>query len=148
MSRFPQMRLRRLRRTEAQAREIQPELVQARNYQRQNAAVSVFVDADHSGLEMLRLVTEQMPEGVSLSQFVFRKRQRVTVRGLAATKTDATQFLANLEGSGRFQEVKTSYIRDHTSRTSETAQQFEFVCGFETPETARTPTRPVRIPRS
>lgn len=142
------MRQNRLVALDTRIREIQPQLLLARKFQQQNGVVGGFVAVGDSGLEMLRLVSEKMPDGVSLTQYTFRKNQRVTVRGLAVTKKDATDFLANLEAAGRFPEVRTTFIRDRPSRGApggaEMAQEFEFVCGSEVEAAGAGATRPVR----
>ena len=92
---------------QAEIRRLQPEYRQAREMHSEMTAMRRQMDTKYSALEVLREVSVRLPESLKLSAFIFRKDQKVTLRGQSQTPAAALEFIGQLEKCDLFGEVKT-----------------------------------------
>ncbi|MCX7817886.1 MAG: PilN domain-containing protein [Kiritimatiellae bacterium] len=94
-----------------------------------------YGDRTRSALEILRQISADLPPGLTLTSFSFRKGRSVNLRGEAEAVNAVYDFFAALERSGLFREVKPEGV---TSRPSAGRAKSEFrvtavLPGEETP---------------
>lgn len=82
-----------------------------------------YGDRSRSALEILRQISEDLPPGLTLTSFAFRKGRNVSLRGEAEAVNAIYDFFAALERSGIFREVKPEGV---TSRPSAGRSKSEF----------------------
>ncbi|NLB65859.1 MAG: pilus assembly protein PilM [Lentisphaerae bacterium] len=71
---------------------------------------SLYADRTYSALESLRVLSENMPEGMDLSSFVYRKGSTLTLRGESDSSERVYGFIKTLEDVGYFPEVKIESV--------------------------------------
>ncbi len=82
-----------------------------------------YGDRTRSALEILRQISADLPPGLTLTSFSFRKGRNVSLRGEAEAVNAIYDFFAALERSGMFVEVKPEGV---TSRPSAGRAKSEF----------------------
>jgi type II secretory pathway component PulL len=86
---------------------LQPEFRRARDTHNEMMAMQRQLDTKYSALEVLREVSGQLADPVKLSAFVFKKDQKVTLRGQAQTAGAALEYVDRLQKCELFAGVKT-----------------------------------------
>ena len=112
----------RLTRLEAAVKRQEQPAEQVRKLQAKIRAFEGYMDRERSALECLREVSLQLPEGVSLSSFIFRKNE-VSLKGEADTPEPIYAFMQKLQTSPLFYEVKPEGV---TSRQIGAARRSQF----------------------
>ncbi len=69
-----------------------------------------YADRTHSALEILREIAENMPDGVEMTSFSYRKAGQVNIRGEAVRVEPIYDFLGELEQSPLFIEARSEGI--------------------------------------
>ncbi len=69
-------------------------------------ALEDYGDRSRSGLELLRQISADLPDGLTLSSFSFRKGKTLSLRGEATAVNSIYDFFAAMEKSGLYVEVK------------------------------------------
>lgn len=92
-------------------RTMQPAFKDAREMQKTLLGMQKRLDRKATGLEVLREVTELLPENVKLMGFRFKKDLEVRLDAQAQTATLATDFIGQLEKSTMFSQVKLGLMR-------------------------------------
>lgn len=82
-----------------------------------------YGDRSRSALELLRQISADLPPGLTLTSFAFRKGRSLSLRGEADAVNAIYDFFAALERSGLFREVKPEGV---TSRPSAGRAKSEF----------------------
>jgi Tfp pilus assembly protein PilN len=103
---------------------LKPSYDAARALNSELAMMRRQLDTKYSALESLREVSVQMPQGVKLNTFVFKKDNSVTLRGQAPTSATAVDFISRLEHSDLFSNVKTITVRTEPSGLT----RFDVLC--------------------
>jgi len=96
-----------LRDVQAAVARLQPEYRRARDMHSEMVAMQRQLDTKYSALEVLREVSLRLPDAVKLTGFVFKKDQKVTLRGQAQTAGAALEYVGQLDKCELFGEVKT-----------------------------------------
>jgi Tfp pilus assembly protein PilN len=69
-----------------------------------------YADRSHSALESLRIISESLPQGVDLTQFIYRKGRALSLRGIADIPDDVYSFIKTLQETRHFPEVNSEGI--------------------------------------
>jgi hypothetical protein len=93
------------RNVEKEVKNLQPQFAEARQTQGLLISMRNQLDTKFSALEVLREITVRVPEGVRLSEFVFKKDQTVSLKGQAPTAAIAIDFQSRLEQSEFFSKI-------------------------------------------
>jgi Tfp pilus assembly protein PilN len=91
-------------------------------------AMQAQLDTKYSGLEVLRTISDLLPESVKLTGFNFKKEQNVSLRGQATSAMMANDFISRLEKSALFSNVKTVSVRTEGNLT-----KFEIIGTLRSP---------------
>lgn len=94
------------------------------------------LDTKYSVLEVLRTISELMPDSVKLTGLNFKKEQNVSLRGQTPSAVMANDFIGRLEKNALFASVKTVSVRTEGNLT-----KFEVVCSLKSAATAAPATR-------
>jgi Tfp pilus assembly protein PilN len=107
-----------LARMERRAAELEAPTAAIRAVQKRVRALEQYADRSHSALECLREVSALLPDGVDLMSFNYRKGESINLRGEAdsAQTTPILDFLAALEGSGVFEDVRDQQVQTRSAR--------------------------------
>jgi len=93
-------------RVERELRRLQPQYVSALDLHKMQLAMEQQLDTKHSALEVLREVSQLMPDNVKLNGFSFQKKDdKVTLHGQAQAAGFANDFIGHLEKSELFTKV-------------------------------------------
>ena len=92
-------------RVEGDLRRLQPQYTSAQELRKTLTAMQKRLDTQHSALEVLREVSQLMPDNVKLNGFSFKKDDKVTLRGQAQAAGFANDFIGRLEKSEMFTKV-------------------------------------------
>jgi len=76
-----------------------------------------YADRSHSALECLRIISESLPQGVDLTQFIYRKGNALSLRGIANLPDYAYTFISTLQEMKHFPEVSSEGITTKDSRS-------------------------------
>ncbi len=82
-----------------------------------------YADRTYSSLECLREISELLPAGVEITSITYNKASQVNLRGEADSDGPVNDFIAQLEKSALFTEVKTEGIST-AQRGGRTRSQF------------------------
>lgn len=101
----------RLNGLQAEAQRLQPAFREARELQKTLMALERQLDTKYSVLEVLREISVQLPDGVKLNGFTFKKDDTVVLRAQAQSAVIATDFISRLEKSELFSRVTPGQLR-------------------------------------
>lgn len=92
-------------RVEGELRQLHAQYESAQDLRKTLTAMQKRLDTQHSALEVLREVSQLMPDNVKLNGFSFKKDDKVTLRGQAQAAGFANDFIGRLEKSEMFTKV-------------------------------------------
>jgi Tfp pilus assembly protein PilN len=95
--------------------------------------------SDHSDgmLEVLKVVSDCLPEGTTLTSFTYKRGESVKISGEAAAENSVYDYKDELSKSGMFPKIELTgptAVRDRLDRTR-TVQKFDITASFEEEET-------------
>jgi hypothetical protein len=95
--------------------------------------------SDHSDgmLEVLKVVSDCLPEGTTLTSFTYKRGESVKISGEAAAENNVYDYKDELSKSGMFPKIELTgptAVRDRLDRTR-TVQKFDITASFEEEET-------------
>lgn len=100
-----------LRQVQGAIQKWQPSFLKARELSRTLATMQKQLDTKYSVLEVLREVTQLLPENVKFNGFSFKKDETVVLRGQAQSAALATDYISRLERSEMFSKVVPGNMR-------------------------------------
>jgi len=109
----------RMDRLRAQVEAVEGPAKEVRRLRAKVAEFTQYANRSHSSLECLRIVSENLPQGVDLTSFIYRKGDKLTLRGNADVPASIYAFINALEETKRFprivsdQSISTSKGRSH-----------------------------------
>jgi Tfp pilus assembly protein PilN len=83
---------------------------EVRVLQSRTKALEDYGDRSRSALELLRQISTDLPEGLTLSTLSFRKSKSVSLRGEAAAVNAVYDFFASMEKSGLYTTVNPEAV--------------------------------------
>ncbi len=119
-----------LNRAKAEAAKLAGPAKEVEQIKEQVAALQKYSDRQSSGLECLREVSAQLPDGVDLTSFSYRKYREVGLRGEADNSDPIYEFIARLEKSTMFTNVAPEGVTDE-NRGGRRRSQFRLTCGLK-----------------
>jgi len=99
-----------LARLEADVRALEEPALEVRALKGKLVELSQYADRTTSPLECLRVVAENLPEGIEMNSFVYAKGQDLKIRGEARTAQRVYDFVTALEETGMFPEVRNDGV--------------------------------------
>ncbi|MCG3149248.1 MAG: hypothetical protein PCFJNLEI_02708 [Verrucomicrobiae bacterium] len=96
---------------QAEIRKLEPRFTKARELSRTLGALQRQLDTKYSVLEVLREVSQLLPENVKMNGFSFKKDETVVIRAQAQSAGFATDFISRLEHSAMFTKVTPGNMR-------------------------------------
>ena len=94
-----------IRRVERELSQLQSQFTNAQELHKTLLAMQQRLDRERSALEVLREVSQLMPENVKLTGFTFKRDDKVTLRGQAQAAGFANEYIGRLEKSELFAKV-------------------------------------------
>lgn len=107
----------RVARVKSETAQLRPQYTAARQLHSTLVAMQLQLDDKYSALEVLREVSQLMPESLKLTGFTFKKDQTVTLRGQTPAAGTANEFIGRLERCAMFGAVKTVSVRTEGNLT-------------------------------
>jgi len=101
----------RVKKAMVEVQELQPQYQAARQLHSELTALRRQLSTQSSALEVLRVISELMPDKLKLSSFKFRKDQSVTISGQSEASSAAYEFISRLEECMLFSAVETKSVR-------------------------------------
>ena len=89
-----------------------------------------YANREHSALECLRVVAEELPMGTELTSFIYRKGSTLSLRGEAEAPDTVYRFQQGLEQAELFPEVKSEGI---STRNTPQGQRSQFAITVRLP---------------
>ncbi|MEI6085652.1 MAG: pilus assembly protein PilM [Verrucomicrobiota bacterium] len=108
---FMAIRQAQLSRLQSEIKKLEPQFTKARELNRTLITMQKQLDTKYSVLEVLREVTQLLPENVKFNGFSFKKDETVVVRGQAQSAGFATDYISRLEHSPMFAKVVPGNMR-------------------------------------
>ncbi len=102
----------RIDRLTSDIRQLEAPSAEVQDLRRRVQNLEQYADRTHSALECLREVTVNLPSGVDLTSFDYRKNRALTLRGEGNQVTLILDFIDALEKSELFIEVKTEGVTE------------------------------------
>lgn len=96
---------------QGEIRKLDPDFKRARELSRTLVAMQKQLDTRYSALEVLREVSQLLPENVKLNGFSFKKDENVVLRAQAQSAAFATDYISRLEHSEMFSKVTPGNMR-------------------------------------
>ncbi|MEI8314344.1 MAG: pilus assembly protein PilM [Verrucomicrobiota bacterium] len=94
-----------IRRVDDELRRLQSQYAGAQELRKTLLTMQKQLDTQHSALEVLREVSQLLPDSVKLSGLSFKQDNRVTLRGKAQAAGFASEFIGRLDKSAMFTKV-------------------------------------------
>jgi Tfp pilus assembly protein PilN len=94
--------------------------------------------SDHSKgmLEVLKVISDNLPEGITLTRFTFKRGESVKISGEAAVENDVYDYKDALTRTEMFPKIDLSgptAVRDRSDRTK-MVQKFDITAAFKAEE--------------
>jgi len=77
-----------------------------------------YANRSHSALECLRIISESLPQGADLTEFIYRKGKTLSLRAIADLPDYAYTFINALEETKHFPEVSSEGITTKGSKST------------------------------
>ena len=101
----------RLSRVKSEVKSRQKQYDDARQLHSLLVTMQKQLDTKYSVLEIMRSVSQLMPENVKLNGFTFKKDEKVTLKAQAQSATVATEFISRLEQCSLFSKISPGNMR-------------------------------------
>ena len=109
----------RLGRLQAEVEAMEGPALEIRRLRAKVREFSQYADRTHAALEGLRVVSENLPQGMDLTSFVYRKGVSLTLRGQSDAPDTVYGFIQGLERTALFPEVKSEGISTPPGKRSQ-----------------------------
>jgi len=106
-----------MERLQAEVESVEGPAMEIRRLRSKVRDFTQYANRSHSALECLRIISESLPQGVDLTQFIYRKGNALSLRGIANLPDYAYTFISTLQEMKHFPEVSSEGITTKDSKS-------------------------------
>ena len=111
---------------------IEPQVKTAKKMAKEIEVITSKIAERPLAIDLVSEIFRITPAGVTLTMMEYESRKTVTLRGTAPTLSDVFNYVATLEKSPYFENVKVKYANKRTGQAQNTAD-FEIICPISKP---------------
>ena len=111
---------------------IEPQVKTAKKMAKEIEIITSKIAERPLAIDLVSEVFRITPSGVTLTMMEYESRKTVTLRGTAPSLSDIFNYVATLEKSPYFKNVKVKYANKRTGQSQNTAD-FEIICPISKP---------------